>query len=451
MSYSFTNPIVDGRIWNPSTGESIDLTLIGEDKIPYCQGVEIDIGLGGNLDITVHLTPTYDSAVKLIDETDWLKYGNTLGVRWGYNDGDASHISDWYYSFMQLPEVNFGEEITIDLKASGPAWGMSSVESTRVWSTNENPKSLYDIFGIIAQKYGLEVSWSLEALKQKDYFGEPRAHIQACLTDLQFIERNTRLANPRVDMIIRGNKLIFACNPLGHTTPAAEFHMYGKMNPKENIFPMTGFSPEQMGSLFLPSRTFSSQMFGPNTDPTATVEKVDSMGNESSGEAAGDENNISGDGTLCTPGKEAPPDPDSGLKVDVKQDAEKEAGKMVPLIIGEKGLKKNVKNVLDSVRQDTAGDYGIIVNFETIGIPTLVPEQIIRLKGVTKFFSTDYRIHDMGISIGDGGAEMSIKAMAHGLSLEMAYQAEAVKTFAQGDTEPGDGGENVEPDPNAGA
>jgi hypothetical protein len=445
LSYDFRNPFVDGKIWSPDGGE-VNLNFFGEKKIPYVSGVEIEMGTGGNLDISVILNPTYPEAISLIDESPWFVLGNTLGVRWGYNDGNLAHVSDWIYGFLQLPEVDFSEEISITLKASGAGWQVSMNESTKAWSTVKKPRALRSIFEEIAGKYGLSIAWKIEA-ELDPYFDLETGYIQAGLTDYQFIERYCRMCavpntgSSPVDMIIRGKELILISTPK-KTMPAAEFHYYGKPDPANNIFPLDSFAPKSFGALFLPRRTCSAVLYGINSDPTKPVEKIDSVGNDA-GESGGQENNFSGNGSMQTPGEDATPNPE-GMKYQAKQDELLEAGKHVPVIVTEDKLKENVEAELSNIRQQGAGDYGIEVDFTAVAIPTLVTEQIVRLKGVSRFFSTDYRIKDMTITIDDSGANMSCTAWAHGLDDDMSLYSLLAKTSEQGDTEPGDGGEEVE-------
>ncbi len=97
------------------------------------------------------------------------------------------------------------------------------------------------------------------------------------------------------------------------------------------------------------------------------------------------------------------------------------------------------------MRQQGAGDYGIEVSFTSIAVPTLVPEQIVRLRGVSRFFSTDYKINSMVFTIDTDGAGMDVNGWAHGLDNDMSLSSQLVKTNEQGDTEPGDDSGEVEP------
>jgi len=441
MSLSFINPFVDGRIWVPG-GKTIDLTFIGEDKLPFVESVEIEVGTAMNFEISVNFTPTYDAAVDLIDNTDWFRLGNTLGVRWGYNDGNPAHISDWMYGFIQLPIPAFGDEISLGITANGVGWNLSKNESTRVWGTVKNPTSLETIFETIAKKYGLKLVWSI-GLDQEEYFSRKLAYLQAGLTDYQFLERYARHCiaitgkSSPVTTVFKGKELHLISSNKEKPAPAAEFHMYGKPDPANNIYPMNSFTPENYGALFLPHRTYSSAVYGANSHPADPVKKVDSAGNKSAGEAAGKENNTGGKETVYSTGVDADPNPDTGLKYDVPDDIQMEAGKHVPVIItaeSEDQMAHEVQSQIDNARQQDASDFGLKVNFGAMAVPKLVPMQYVRLRGVTGFFSTDYRLSNLKISIGDGGADMECDAQCVGIPEGFAWIAQEVATSETGET-----------------
>ena len=454
MSYSFLNPFADGKIWSPIDNKTANISLVGPEKLPYSQGISIGFGLNGSVDISLNLAPVYEEAIRIIEETNYIRLGNTLAVRWGYNDGQPAHVSDWFYGFMQLPEVNFGDEITLAIKATGYGLCLDQTESVRAWSKVGSPRSLKSIFNEIAKRYGLVVKgWDdLDAAQARYFEYEHDNFIQHGLTDLQFMDRMGEQCPNPVYMIIRDKNILLTSNSEKDVNPAAEFHYYGKMDPAKNIFPMTGFSPEDMGPLFLPHRSYSAIAYGPNSDPVGEVEKIDSVGNkdDTDDEASGTELHISGDFSLNTFGTDQPADPDTGVKPDVETNRLIEASKFLPVPMSGDVQRDQVKELLDSKRQGDAKDYGLKVSFDTIGIPTLIPNQIVRLRGVTKYFSTDYKIAYLNIEVGEGGADMNVKCISSGISGEMAAYAKKVVTYAQGETKDDDGTGTVEADPNAG-
>lgn len=453
MSYAFRNPFVDGKIWTPEGGV-VNLSFIGDNKLPYVSSVEIDIAEAMNFELSVVMNPTYKQLIDLIDNQPWIRLGNTIGIRWGYNDGNQAHISDWIYGFIIMPEPDFGEDITITIKANGVGWKQAKSESTRVWGTLDTPKSLEEIFKEMASKWGVKLVWEVSD-EQMKYFQTKLTYLQAGLTNYQFIERYCRECavgetHEPVVPILRGKEIVFKSSSEKDPKPSAEFHYYGKPDTSKNIFPMTNFNCDNMGPLFLPHRTYSAFLQGANTDPNADTEVVASAGNsdaEGEGMKGGSENNFSGKESLQSSGTDGTPNPDTGHKYDVPEDITMEAGKIVPVIIDAEEQSDIVQGVVDNIRQQDAGDFGISVSFDTLALPALFPMDYVRLKGVTAFFSTVYRIKKMHISINEGGADMTVNAIALGIPEGLSLLSSLVKNSIQGETKTDTDSKEVEAKP----
>jgi len=460
MAYSFTNPVVDAKIWSPTDGE-VNLSIFGEEpKIPYVQNVKITTGMAYGGEIEISMSPTRDEAIRLLDETNWFKLGNILAVRWGYNDGQPGHISDWIYGMMLLPDLQMGEEVSLSIKATTFGVQADRQGSSRTWSKPDSPAILLDVIKEVCKKYGFTFMISEgegylppEALSEQDKaLMNPRTDIvQAGLTDLQFLGKYIREAG--AEMAIIGEKLIMFLDP-AQSKPAAEFHMYGRIDPSKNIYPMLSFDPESLGPLFLPSVSYSTAMYGWNADPFAIAERQSVTGSASAGDSASDKNFLSGEQALETPGVDGPAHPDSGLKVSVMHDPLSDIGKDIPMVfpdvVPEDALKEQARTVLQGVMDGSAEDYGITVNISSIAIPTLLVNQTARLRGVSRFFSTDYIIRNIDVNIAGDGATMDLELGARGIAPDLCNWADYAKLSSQGETQPGDGGEDVPPDSGAG-
>lgn len=450
MSYAFLNPFVDGKIWSPGNG-SIDLSFVGEDKIPFMSDVEIKIGMACDFELTVNLSPTYEAAVDLIDNHPWIRLGNTVGIRWGYNDGNPAHVSDWIYGFMQMPEINFGDEISLAIKANGVGWNLSTNESVKTWGTLESMTTLRTVFETMAKRRGISIVWEIDE-NQNEYFDQDLTFVQAGITDYEFMIRYARGCTTRgkaspVAVIFKGKNIHFVTYSKEKSEPVAEFHMYGKPDHSKNIFAMHDFQPENYGALFLPKRTVSGFLYGANSDPEVIPEKVDSAGNKAAGTGAGTENNSGGKETLESTGIDGEANPDTGHKFDVENDPLTEGGKIIPILMGESAAVEDAQALVDNIRQQDAGDFGVGVSFNTQALPTIYPMQYIRCKGVTQFFSTDYQIKELTIGINDNGAEMAVNAWATGIPEGMAWFAQEVNNSEQGETKPDDGLVPIDPAP----
>lgn len=425
MGYSFRDVVVDGKIWSPTAG-TIDLSLHGENKIPYLQSVEISYAFNGETEVTVNFAPTYKEALRLIDDLPWFRLGNTLAVRWGYNDGQPGHMGNWIYSFMLPPEPSFGEEITLSVKGTPYGWCMNRVSSKREWSTQTKPRSFASVAKEILVKYGFnEPNFLCIGQDQIHLMEEERGNlIQSGDSDLQFLVLEANAAS--MQMIMEGKDVLFIdmSSAFELKKVAAEFHMYGKIDTDKNIYPLMGFTPKGFGPLFLPKGgAVKAIVQGPNSDPEKEPVVLESS------DSTGQENHFSGPKVFAIPGKNAPAPSKKTPKASVELDKKYEATKFYPLTMADDYKEENAQKYLDGFRTSNAGDFGIEVDFDSIAIPTIFPGQIVRLRGVSNYFSTDYRLKGVDISIESGGANMTCHGMSKGIPASVEETlTEEVKT-----------------------
>lgn len=413
---AFRGLFVDAKISNPKTGNVIDLNLMGEKTIPYLQGIEINLTRNVSMNMSINLAPKYDDAIKLISkDNEWIRVGNTLGVRWGYSDTDGA-FSDWHYGFMGMPEVDFGEEISISIPATSLAWNTARIARSRDWCS-DSPKSFGEIATAIAAKYGMEVEYGVlneKAQQMKDW--PKQSYVQGGRTDLQFLTLEAEKLGIR--LIILNNKFIFvdSAAPLPNEPQInATFQMYGKIDISKNIYPMNGFSPENMGSLFLQNiQGMAASPHGPNSDPELTGESLVSTDENMETPAFTSEN------TLSVPPKEDGQPPkgmeDIKTKTTVTSNVEEDqAGRLFCLPINGEETEGYLDGIVSAARESDENEHGISVSFTpTIALPNILPGMYVRLEGVGDYFTGTYMLNEIDFNIGDGGAEMECRAFCRG-------------------------------------
>jgi len=413
---SFRSLFIDGRISNPATGRFTDLKIKGEETLPYLESVSIDLERGANLNISITLAPPYEKAIELISkDNEWLRLGNTLGVRWGYSDMPGA-ISDWYYGFMQMPEVSFGEEISITIPATTLAWNADRVERVRSWASEESPRTFREVATEIAERYGLKVEFGELSKNVKSMVDEPQTSmVQGGRTDMQFLLQESEKFGIR--MISRNQFLYFvdAAAPLpGYPDVNATFQMYGKIDIWNNIFPMTSFDPESMGALFI--RQFqgtNTLAYGPNDDPE--VEKDPSVSTDKTAQVAA----FTSKETVAAPpdvdGKPPQKMGDVKTKATIKVDsAGDEGGRIMCLPLNGKETKGFIDGILSGVRESTAEDHGISAGFSCFAVPNLIPGMFVRLQGIGDYFSGTYMLNKISIKLDSSGGEMDCQAFGRG-------------------------------------
>jgi hypothetical protein len=416
---AFRSVFVDGKIINPKTKQTADLRLFGENKIPYVSSVSINTSWGVDTEMSISLTPTYDKAIELISKTQpWLRLGNTVALRWGYSDVKGA-FSDWHMGMMMMPEVSFGEEINLTIPIMSYGFSMNRVESTRVWSSHDNPRTFEDIAKEIAETYGMEVEFGLINQRGTTMLRENRVDLMQCgLTDLQFLIMTALAAG--VQLIAKNNKFIFvdADAPLpGEPQVAATFSMYGKIDVANNKYPMNSFSCPSLGPLFLPNYQGTFQFVAsPNADPEEEPEVI------SDDDSTLDANSVSAKSTVSAPTGDAPSAGNKTSDGKVNQaKATKEAkisqmqgGRLMSLPMSSDFSNEKSKEILSACAENNASDHGLSVEFETMALPFLAPGMFVGLEGVGDYFSTIYRLSDVELTIDSGGANMTCKAGARG-------------------------------------
>jgi hypothetical protein len=414
---AFRSVFVDGKISNPATGNVIHLHLMDEgNTLPYLESVSINLERGANLELSMNLAPPYDKALEMISkDNEWLRLGNTLGLRWGYADVPGA-ISDWYYGFMQMPEVSFGDEISITVPATTLAWNADRVERVRGWASEESPRSFRSVAEEIAQRYGLVAEFGELNPSVQLLVDEPQVSlIQGGRTDLQFIMEEGEKYGMR--MISLNDKLYFvdAEAPLpGFPDVNATFQMYGKIDIWNNIFPMTSFSPESMGTLFIKQFQGTNALaYGPNDDPT--VEKEPSV---STDKAAPGPSFTSKETVANPPEADGKPPSDMGdvkTKATVKVDPNAgEGGRIMCLPLNGQETSGFIESFLNGAREGTAEEHGLSVSFGCFAVPNLLPGMFVRLAGIGDYFSGTYMLQKLGLTIDSGGAEMDCEAFGRG-------------------------------------
>jgi hypothetical protein len=438
---AFRSIFIDGKISNPKTGRTVSLSLLGdgETNLPFLQSLKLTLVRNINMNMSIILTPPYEDAIALTSkDSEWLRLGNTVGVRWGYSDMDGM-VSDWNYGFMQQPDVSYGEEITVTIEATTLAWNMDRVAKCRDWASTESPRTLLSIVVEIADRYGFEVEYAVISEYGREMFEtEESSFVQGGRTDLQFLMYEVERRGAR--MIIQNNRMII----IDSTAPLPEypdvnatFQIYGKIDIWNNMLPMDSFSSQSMGAMFL--RNFQGTTvvpYGPNSDPeeAAEVARVS--------DADSTENTFSSDKTASTPTSDGNTPKDMGdikvkATVAVDTDTEESSRNFTMPLNGEE-TEAFIKGQIEAVNNAAAEDHGITASFSAIAIPNLLPGMFVRLIGVGDYFSSVYMLNQIVLDIGPGRARMECECFGRGFPA-IEESVDAMASDVKKSQEPSDG------------
>ena len=408
---------IDGKISNPATGNSIDLLVMGEETLPYLESIEISMEHGANLNMSVTLSPPYEQALELLSkDNEWLRLGNTIGIRWGYSDL-AGAISDWHYGFMQMPEVSFGEQISITIQATTLAWNADRVERLRDWCAT-TPKSFRDVVTEITKRYDLVAEFGNLDPVSTALIDEPvESMVQGGKTDLHFMKY--KAMEYGLEMIVKNQNVYFLSpgEPLpGSPNVNATFQMYGRIDLANGIYPMTSIDPESMGAMFIKNfQGVNALAYGPNDDPAVKKEPVVATDKTAPGAALTSKETVSN-----PPSDDGKPPQDmddvkvkSTVRVDPAMD---EGGRMFCIPLNGSESEDFINGILSGVREASASEHGVRVSFGSIAVPNLFPRMMVRLDGVGDYFTGSYMLNKVNIRIDSGGAEMECEAFGRGFA-----------------------------------
>lgn len=413
---AFQSPFVDCQIANPKTGKVASLTLFGGDEqLPYLQQVTLNMARSVNLGMNLILAPPYQEAIKLISkDSEWLRLGNTIGVRWGYADMEGV-MSDWHYGFMTQPQVTFGEDITISIEATALAWHMNKVSRSRDWASSDSPKSVLAVALEIADRYGMEVVYSVLKPSAKSLLEFERSSIvQGGRTDMQFIMFEIERCGAR--LILQNQKMIIidAAAPLAdYPKVNATFGFYSYVDVTNNILPLMSFNTESMGALFVRHLNgIRSLLYGPNQAPDQDPQGVVAS------EVTTEENSFSSQETYVPPvedGAESRGTGDVKTKASVTVNYDEDEGGSIytPPISGEE-TQEFLSSQVAAMYDDEGNEHGVSATFSSIAIPNLIPGMYVKILGVGDFFSSIYMLNEVSVTISSDGAMMECNGFSRG-------------------------------------
>jgi hypothetical protein len=355
---------------------------------PYLSSVTVTLDTGYVPQINATLTPPYLDAVKLI-EADVLTYGSAhLEVQFGYSAGKGTAtsvaVSPVFKGLILKPDVSFGSDITIALNAQGT--GGYKLATTGITGSTPQPVKVIDYMRSLCTKLSLTLDDSgtkadkdvqfLLNIEQaftygnESYFGVLYELARSCACYAYFEETKVRLV---------------AMSEILKDDPVAELVLFnydgGRIGPDVGRYPILSVNTDHQGIFLNP-----------------TVRSIIQAGIDAkTGEVK--EQKVSPEKTeVATTGKG-----DVGFK-------DEQSGV---------SQARNPTPVDDKAQQQFKADYqaimaqgngtGIQLDIETLGIPDLVPGQVIRVTGVSpKRIDNLYSIQTVKHSLSSSGYSTSL-------------------------------------------
>lgn len=430
MAYDFYNPVLSARLvtnkgeiiplWmgldSPSKGPVLAaLDSAGVRSLPFVSEIRVEVSLGYLSNITVTLTPPYEAARAILDaDPSIAEWGQSrLEIQFGYG-GDPSVLSPVFKGLTLKPEVSLGSEITITLRAQGPAAfsasrqesNLTGTKTRRAWiktlaagshlgdtrsvevdfsDADKDPKAkaLLDAEVEISQSFHSDYWMVWKLVKESKCWLVEEGGTWRVIS-----RRSARLGKPQIRLAFR------------------DFPQ-GKLGPDIGIYPILSVSSPSM-AMFIPGAMRGAVLRGLSSKDKQLVEK--SVAPVSSSPLTQNHTTVSVEATAQ--GKQAPPENENfpGGK----------SGSGGTFHFGDPTMDKVVSQAKTELEVATSL-MGIPLNVETVGVPEIHPGQIVQVTGVGKRFDGNYYITKMEHVVGTDGFSSSLEMISNAAKIDDGF------------------------------
>jgi len=351
--------------------------------------------------------------------------GNVVQVQWGYAEFGLRTV----YGVLTVPDVNIGESVEITLNANGLLYGLMRRSGQRTWreSPEDDSSTPYTALQIIADLAVMEFGFEVDITSASDAILDEtpgKVWTQSGETNWAFMQRICDYYG--CDMFLQGARLFVVSRVKvrsGSAPVAATFRFRGQLDMENNIFPMENFTAENMGVILgMQSRGFMMNDFNPD-DPDSPVSDASDVGIVRSADPSrlpSDTGGVLGGAPedIPCPFREL-----SGLRIDKAFNTERnESGAIVNVSSRDPGVAAFL-NAQAEKSQLTAYE----VEFETLGLPFIYPNQLIKVEGVGGIFDKVYFVQEVTHTLGSG-YDMTIHASSSDVAIDSNMRSSAEAT-----------------------
>lgn len=354
--------------------------------------------------ISLQLTPTFREGLSFLDNEDF-SWGDTfIEVQFGYA-GRSPVLSPPLSGLMLKPDIQIGADMQITLNAQGTG-GFSAVrqQSGRTASEGQTRRDLISaIAGGPTGTRTLTVNFedADRDLEVRNLLDSPAQYTQGNKTDWLALWELTNVC--RAWMVLVGSELrILSRRNRMTAEPSRAFRMFdlkaGRIDSVTAIgtevqgeFPIISFTSPTM-AVFLPGSVRGSRMREISvTDRTVTTSVIDNETEQTARTGRGTQAPSERDNAL--PGTNAQGDGTDQLPGDPQNEEARRTAQS---------------------EWERFSNMGIEVEIESIGIPDLIPAEVVSLFGVGRRFSDqNYAITKVIHTIGSGGFTTQFTAISN--------------------------------------
>lgn len=386
---------------NGFTGSTEDISF---ESLSYVESVSVELGLAYVPVLSASLTPPFHEAKKLLDSEiiEWAT--SALEIQFGYTTG-VGGISPPFRGLIQAPDISYGGDITINLKAQGASGYF--LDTTGLVGVFDS-KAGIDHINDFAKKLGVERDADLLDDSTAQLLLAPRAVISATKSYLGAIYEIARACGCWLDL--SNNKLrLVSMAAIVLREPVAELRLFdfpaGRLTT--SFYPILSASSDTTG-VYLSS--YSKTAIRRALDKTTKTEFEAEM-NPASAPAQTKGQQVGYDRK----------DYAESSRIEQADDQTDEAASRV----NQEAAK--AMNALVS-----ADGSGIELEVETLGAPNLLPGQNVRVTGLGKRLDDVYTIFSVSHQLSGGGFSTRLTLKQNSGRLTLAVQnAIPARVFGQ--------------------
>jgi len=407
-------------LWTSSTKNPLPPSLAALSNLGYVAEVQIEVGMAQNSRISLTLTPPFEDALEFIN-SPIIQWGvGRLHVKIGYTTGSGETISQEFEGLLQKPNVHIGSDITITLDALGVGYSLSTAagadgrhfDAGTTWAeTIEKILSeykdldkthLWDDFNIkYGQAKGAQVNHSLFKPNLSEPVEDSNGNkVQQSMAidvgprnDWWYLHETCR--DHATDIYVEGTKVMvrnrdkwLLDQPNNGTK---RFVVRGGVDPKNGVYPVLDLSCS------------SAQQWIRHGSGEVVQKDVKA---DKSGETEARYDDKSAQPTRLGKGTINKEDTSSGKKANVAA------------VIGGNPDQSKAAAQGNGEFKSTAYKMGLTIEVDTIGIPGLLPGEVVEVSGTENsqgrgIFNGKYGIVQVTHSIGVGGYSSHYKAIGN--------------------------------------
>lgn len=385
--WTFTDP--NGKL--KGTVTSIDRSSPASvlSSLAFLSELTVKLNLSFCPTITAVLTPPFEQARAFIESplVEWTQ--STIEVQYGYA-GVNGALSPKFEALILKPEVSLGVDASITLNAQG----VGGFEAQR--GTSGDPKkntSLSAVFRELCDKHGMELDAKELTGDALALWNEKRESIvPGYRSDWWFmVEEATHIGCWIYHTMSRTNGRptlkVIAVDEAQGAAPTYTFRMFdfpgGKLDAASGDLPILSITTPT-SAVYLAGATQKLRMMGIDSK-TREVKEVTTDDQQSA--------------IQRTDNKQ------TGLKTSKPPD-----GGFLPA----DGGSSNAQQMADSAFRSAANNMGVKIEVQTVGIPNLVPGQVVEVAGVAKTrIDGKYAVFEVTHTLGTGGFTTSFTAFSN--------------------------------------